>query len=55
MCAAAKGHLEALALLLRLGSDPTMVDINGKTALRLAFDNEHFEIVRYLVRKGIKN
>lgn len=52
--AAKKGHIDIVKLLIKKGVD---VDLRGKnddapTALSLAFENRHFEMVKFLINEG---
>ncbi|XP_038664303.1 putative palmitoyltransferase ZDHHC13 [Scyliorhinus canicula] len=46
-----QGHLSMVVLLLKHGSDPTLVDREGFTCLHLAVQFQHMPIVAYLVAK----
>ena len=50
--AAARGHEEAVQMLLRHGANPALRDRFGRTALRLAIDNGHHEVAELLRRHG---
>ncbi|KAK6633086.1 hypothetical protein RUM43_012829 [Polyplax serrata] len=53
MLAAAKGHVEALQLLLEKGSSWKTRDRNGCTAFNYAVDNSHLTIVELAVQEGV--
>ncbi|KAK6622473.1 hypothetical protein RUM44_002284 [Polyplax serrata] len=53
MLAAAKGHVEALQLLLEKGSSWKTRDRNGCTAFNYAVDNSHLAIVELAVQEGV--
>jgi serine/threonine protein kinase/ankyrin repeat protein len=48
--AAAGGHAPLAALLLMQGADPSLQDIDGHTALMLAAENSHSDVVRVIVQ-----
>ena len=48
MFAAAEGHADVVRTLLRHGSDPDIVDVDGDRALDFAARNGHEEVVRLL-------
>lgn len=48
MAAAARGHASTVALLLRNGADPGIKSKDGKTAIDLAREEGHSEVVRKL-------
>jgi ankyrin repeat protein len=51
--ASLSGHLEMAELLVNLGADETICDINGKTALDTAIKNEHVDTAKYLLRVSL--
>ena len=51
MFAAAEGQTEVVRMLLSHGSDPSMVDVDGDTALDFAMKNGHSEAVALLKRE----
>jgi ankyrin repeat protein len=52
MHAARNGKLRAAEILLDAGADPNAVSVNGKTALEMAREEGHSEIVELLVARG---
>lgn len=50
--AAAEGHSEAVALLLRHGAVPDAADVNGDSALHLAVKQGHIAVVKGLLVGG---
>ena len=46
MFAAAEGHADVVRLLLEHGSDPSLMDIDGDTALDFAIQNGHMGVAR---------
>ena len=54
MFAAAEGHADVVQTLLRHGSDPRQVDIDGDTALDFAARNGHQEVVRLLSDEPVR-
>jgi hypothetical protein len=46
--AAESAHIEAVRLLLGAKCDPTLKNAEGKTAMDLAFDRQHLEVLRLL-------
>ena len=47
--AAAHGNLEMVDLLLDYGADPAIKSDNGRTALMMAEDSQHFPVIRRLI------
>lgn len=54
MRAAWFGNTEAVEELLRLGADPTLQDIRGRTAAMMAFERGHDELAQLLKRRADK-
>ena len=52
--AAEEGHLKAATLLLDKGANPNLEADDGATALQLAADNHHDEVVQLLKQRGAK-
>src|SRR5690606_20484987 len=46
------GHLEALRVLLEHGADPNLQNNRQNTALHLACEREHFELILTLLQFG---
>jgi len=51
--AAEEGHLKILKLLLNAGADKDFLDLNGRTPLMAAVDNEKTNIVETLLQYGV--
>jgi ankyrin repeat protein len=52
LLAAAAGHAPVVAALLDAGGDPSAVDSGGRSALHLAVDGNHLEVVELLIAAG---
>lgn len=50
--AAARGHVEVVELLLRRGANPSLRNSDGRSALRLARENGHKEVLELLETYG---
>jgi ankyrin repeat protein len=48
------GRIHAMRMLLKLGSNPDLVDVNGQTPLHIAVIQGHVELIRTLRNHGAK-
>ena len=55
MFAASEGQVEVVEALLKQGSDPRMVDIDGDDALDFATRNGHAEVVTLLTSSDARD
>lgn len=53
-CCVLPGNVTAIELLSKHNADLEVRDKTGSTALHWATDGKHFEVVRWMVNKGVQ-